>query len=126
MSLLAPIAGGRRWYVRAPQGAPYPYLVLNRASEVPHYTLSGPDGYVATRMQIDVFGDEWPSVHSTAQSLQSLLSGFKGTAGGVALQGIFIVSIRDLPDGDAGPSGDRPVAPLFRTSIDIMIHHAPA
>lgn len=126
LSLLAPVASGRRYYVRAPQGEPYPYLVLNRVSGIHDYTMGGPSGFVQTRVQIDVYSDSWPSVFSTAQAAQTLLSGFSGVHGSTRFQGIFIDSVRDLSSGDAGQSSDRPTTPLYRISIDIMIHHTPA
>ena len=121
LSLLAPIASGRGYYVRAPQGEPYPHLVLNRASLNPSYTMTGPNGFVQTRMQIDIYGNDWPSTFSTAQALRTLLSGFSGVIGATQFQGIFIDSVRDLPASDAGD-----VTQLYRISIDIMIHHSPA
>lgn len=125
MALLAPIAGGRRWFVRAPQGQPYPYVILNRASSVPSYTMEGPNGYTATRIQIDVYGDQWPSVFSDVQSLQALLSGYRGIVSGTRFQGIFIDSLRDLSTSDTGERVS-PVTPLYRTTLDIIIHHSPA
>lgn len=121
LALLAPIASGRSYYVRAPQGEPYPYLILNRASLVPNYTMAGASGLSQTRMQIDVYGNNWPSTVSTAQALQNLVSGFSGIVGSTRFQGIFIDAVRDLPASDAGD-----VTQLFRISIDIMIHHTPA
>jgi len=121
LSLLAPVAGGRRYYVRAPQGEPYPHLVLNRVSGTPNYTMAGPNGFVRTRVQIDVYGNTWPSTFSTAQAVQALLSGFTGVVGSTRFQGIFIESVQDLPASDAGD-----VTQLYRISIDIMIHHTPA
>ena len=121
LALLAPIASGRSYYVRAPQGEPYPYLILNRASLVPNYTMAGANGLSQTRMQIDVYGNNWPSTVSTAQALQNLVSGFIGIVGSTRFQGIFIDAVRDLPASDAGD-----VTQLFRISIDIMIHHTAA
>lgn len=126
IALLAPVAGGRRYFVRAPQGEPRPYLILNRASVTPNYVMSGPGGYVQTRIQIDVYGDTWPATFTVVQAVQSLLSGYRGVVGNTQFQGIFIDSVRDLSSGDAGQSADRPVTPLYRTSIDIMVHHSPA
>lgn len=121
LALLAPVASGRRYYVRAPQGEPYPHLVLSRASVIPDYVMSGANGFVQTRMQIDIYGNTWPSTVSTAQALQHLVSGFHGIVGSTRFQGIFIDAVRDLPASDAGD-----VTQLFRISIDIMIHHTAA
>ena len=118
--LLASVAGGRRYWVRAPQrmsdGSPLPkpYVVLQRIDGLPDYHMKGPSGYVSSRVQADVYGDTYASTKLTARSLKSVLSGHRDEN----IQGIFIESERDLPAADAGD-----VTNLFRTSVDFIIHH---
>lgn len=125
LSLLAPVAGGRRYFVTAPQGETLPYLILNRVSVQPSYVMSGVDGFVQSRVQIDIYGDKWPDVFAASQQVGTILSGYRGVINGIRFQGIFIESVRDLASGDAGQSADRPVNNLYRISIDIMINHTP-
>lgn len=125
LSLLAPVAGGRRYFVTAPQGEPLPYLVLNRVSVLPTYVMSGLDGFIQSRVQIDIYGDQWPNVFAASQQVSTILSGYRGVVNGIRFQGIFVESIRDLASGDASQSADRPVTNLYRISIDIMINHTP-
>ena len=113
-ALLSSVAGGRRYWVRVPQGAiPKPYVVLQRASRLPNYTMGGASGYVASRVQADIYGDSFSSTKAAADALKGAVSGYRGGS----IQGIFIDAERDLPEADAGE-----VSKLFRISIDLMIH----
>ncbi len=113
-ALLAPVAGGRRYWVRAPQTVTRPFVVLNRISGIPSYHYQGSSGFVASSVQIDVYADTYSACIAAARQIKGLLSGYKGGAN----QGIFIDGERNLPAADAGE-----VSNLFRTSIDITIHH---
>nr|CAD6412998.1 hypothetical protein REQ54_01093 [Rhizobium sp. Q54] len=113
-ALLAPVAGGRRYWVRAPQNVERPFIVLSRIDGLPGYHYQGPSGLVSSRVQIDVYSDRFTEVTSVTRLLKDMLSGYKGGA----IQGVFIESERNLPAADAGE-----VTSLFRTSIDITVHH---
>lgn len=114
-ALLASVAGGRRYWVRAPQTAARPFVVLQRISGVPDYHFQGPSGLVASRVQIDSYADTYSSAKATARAIKTLLSGYSGGD----IQAVFIDGERDLPAVDAGD-----VTNLFRTSLDILVHHA--
>jgi hypothetical protein len=111
-ALLASVAGGRRYWVRAPQETAYPNIVLNKVDALPNYHLQGASGFVSSRVQVDIYANTFTSLTSTARSVKSLLSGHKGGM----IQGIFIESERNLPAADAGE-----VNTLFRASIDITV-----
>ncbi|RWF69558.1 MAG: DUF3168 domain-containing protein [Mesorhizobium sp.] len=114
-ALLASIAGGRRFWVRAPASAPRPFLVLNRIDGVPSYQYSGANGYIASRVQIDIYANTYTETKTIARAVKALLSGYSGGN----IQAIFVENEgRDLPAADAGD-----VTNLFRTSIDIVVHH---
>lgn len=112
--LLAPVAGGQRFWVRAPQGGKPPYVVLQRITGVRDYHGQGASGLVKSRVQIDCYAKTYFGVKDLARSVVTILSGYRG---GI-IQGIFIDSERDLPAADAGD-----VTQLFRKSLDIIIHH---
>lgn len=99
---------------RSSQGTAVPYIVLQRISGLPDYHMQGASGYVASRVQVDVYSDKYTATKKAARAVIAALSGYRG---GI-FQGIFIDSERDLPAVGAGE-----VTNLFRTSIDIMIHH---
>ena len=112
--LLASVAGGRRYWGRAPHTAARPYVVLNRAGGQPNYHMQGPSGFVSSRVQMDCYADKYSDVMALATSAKALVSGY---AGGT-IQGIFVESERSLPAADAGE-----VSSVFRTSIDITVLH---
>jgi hypothetical protein len=113
-TLLASIAGGRRYWVRAPVAAQLPFVVLQRVTGMPNYNMQGASGYVFSRIQIDVYATSYSSAKTTAAAVKTVLSGYSDSS----IQAIFIDSERDLPAADVGEVTD-----LFRTSIDITIHH---
>ncbi|WP_411033839.1 DUF3168 domain-containing protein [Shinella sp. BYT-45] len=103
------------YWMRKPQRDASPrYIVLQRISGPRNYTMRGASGYVQSRVQADVYADTYTSSKTIARAMTAALSGRRG---GV-IQGIFIDSERDLPAADAGD-----VTYLFRTSVDLIIHH---
>ncbi len=113
-ALLASIAGGRRYWVRAPQTAQRPFVVLQRVSGLHDYHMEGPSGYVSSRVQVDVYADSFGEATTIGRAIVATLSG----ATTEKIQAIFIDGQRDLPAADAGE-----VTNLFRTSIDLIVHH---
>nr|CAD6417723.1 hypothetical protein REQ54_01743 [Rhizobium sp. Q54] len=113
-SLLASVAGGRRYWSRAPQTAARPFIVLTRIDGLPNYHMQGASGLVSSRVQVDVYADTYTATITLARQVKALLSGYSGGD----IQAIFIESERSLPAADAGE-----VTNLFRTSIDVTIHH---
>lgn len=105
----------RIYWGRKPQAdLARPYVVLQCIDGPRDYHMQGPTGYVPSRVQLDVYGDTYTSTKKATRAAVTVLSGHRG---GI-FQGIFIDSERDLPAADAGE-----VTNLFRTSVDIMIHH---
>lgn len=113
-ALLAPVAGGRRYWVRAPQSAARPFLVLTGIGSPRNYVMQGQSDYIASRVQVDVYGDTYTAAKADARAAIGILSGYRSGS----ILGIFVDSERDLPTADAGE-----VKHLFRVSIDIIIHH---
>jgi len=112
--LLASLAGGKRFWLRAPQGTKLPYVVMQRITGIRDRHFQGPSGLVESRVQIDLYDTTYGGVSVMGRSVVSLLSGRRV---GI-IQAIFIDSERDLPAADAGD-----VKQLFRKSVDIIIHH---
>lgn len=99
---------------RSPQGTPPPYIVLQRIDGLRDYHMAGASGYVASRVQIDVYSEKYTTTKKAARAVIVALSGYRG---GI-FQGIFLDGERDLPAADAGE-----VTNLFRASLDFMVHH---
>ena len=118
-SILSTVAGGRRYWVRAPQSlSTLPYIVMNRVSANRNYHMKGPSGYVQSRVQLDIYSDSYGGAKGIARDVRDTVSGFTGTIGGLQIQKITIESERDLPADDAGE-----ITFLFRTTLDLMVHH---
>ena len=118
-SLLSTVAGGRRYWVRAPQSlSTRPYIVMHRVSGNRDMSLKGPTRYVQSRVQVDIYDDSYSGAKTVARAVRDAVSGFSGTIGGVQIQRINVDSERDLPADDAGE-----ITQLYRTSIDLLIHH---
>ena len=118
-SILSTVAGGRRYWVRAPQSlSTRPYIVMHRVSGNRDYHMGGPSGYVQSRVQIDIYDDSYGGAKVVARAIRDTVSGFTGTIGGLQIQKITVESERDLPADDAGE-----ITFLFRTTLDLMIHH---
>lgn len=120
-ALLASVAGGRRFWTRAPANYPTattplarPYVVMTRAGGRRDYHMTGQSDPVMSRVQIDCYGDTYDSVRSVIAAIVSILSGYSGGD----IQAIFVEGERDLPAADAGD-----VSLMFRKSIDIIVHH---
>ncbi|MDH0873662.1 tail completion protein gp17 [Agrobacterium pusense] len=113
-SLLAPVAGGRRYWVRAPQTAPRPYVLLQVISAPSNYHMQGASGYVPIRVQIDVYANTYTEVTAVSRQIKGILSGYVSGP----IQAVFIETERDLPAADAGDVNN-----LFRNSIDVIIHY---
>lgn len=110
------LVSSRIHWGRAPQGVgARPYIVLQRISGARDYHSRGASGYVPSRVQLDVYGESYTSTKLAVRAAVTALSGHRGSI----FQGIFIDSERDLPAADAGE-----VTTLFRTSVDLMIHHS--
>ncbi len=118
-SLLSGVAGGRRYWVRAPQSlSTRPYLVMHRVSGNRDMHLKGASRYVQSRVQVDIYDDTYGGAKAVARAVRDAVSGFAGTIGGVQIQRINVDSERDLPADDTGA-----VTELYRVSIDLMVHH---
>ncbi len=118
-SILSGVAGGRRYWVRAPQSlSTRPYIVMHRVSGNRDYHLKGPSRYLTSRVQLDIYDTTYRGAKAVARAVRDAVSGYAGTIGGVQIQRISVESERDLPADDAGE-----ITQLFRTSIDLMVHH---
>ncbi|OLP56669.1 hypothetical protein BJF92_11310 [Rhizobium rhizosphaerae] len=111
---LTAIVGQRIRYGRASQTDARPFVVLQVVSGSETYTMAGPSGYRVSRLQVDCYAESYATAKRAVRAVRAALSDFR--EGGI--QGVFIDSERDLPAADAGN-----VSTLFRSSIDINVHH---
>ena len=113
---LASVASGRRYWVRAPQDAQRPYVVLHRVSGVPSYTFCD-RSITASRVQANCIADSYGAAKQLSRDLIAALD--KYSAPGNGLQAVFIDSDgRDLPAESSGG-----VDYLYGVAVDLIAHH---
>lgn len=117
---LPSLVGTRIHWVRSPQAAALPRIVLYRISGARDMTMAGPSGLVASRVQVDCMGKTYASAKAVARAVERRLSGYSGTTGGITFQGAFLIGERD--DYFDGETPDK----IFRTSLDFTIWHTGA
>ena len=114
---LAALVGTRINWVRSPQGVSSPRVVLYKISGIRDMCFKGPTGYISTRIQADCISTSYSSAKLTARALETQLSGYSGTTGGVRFEGAFLINERD--DFFDSDTPDK----LFRTSLDFNVWH---
>lgn len=111
------LVGTRINWVRSPQGAASPRIVLTRIGGVRDMTLKEPSGLVASRVQVDCYGTSYGSAKNVARAVEARLSGYSGTQNSTCFQGCFLIGERDDYFDTDTPEK------LFRTSLDFTIWH---
>lgn len=113
------LAGQRVYWRLVPQGvATGSWVVMHRVSGQRDYTTQAPSGLVSSRVQVDCVGASYGAAKVLARAVVAAAGGYRGTVGGMAIQGIFIDAERDDDDSNTGD-----VATRFRTSLDLQIWH---
>lgn len=113
------LVGQRVTPKRRTQGGDLPAIVLHRIDGGPDYTQAGASGLIESRVQVDCWAGSWLSSATVARAVMAALSGATFTQDGVRFDAIFVVAQRDDTDDENG-------TPLFRFSLDLMVHHATA
>jgi len=103
---------------RRPQGSALPAVVLHRVSGLPDVHHGGTSGLVVSRVQVDCWGASYGSAKGVARAVETALTAQRFTQGAVRFDVILIDSERDDSTDET--------TPLFRTSLDLMVHHANA
>ena len=103
---------------RRPQGAALPAIVLQRISGTPDVHHAGASGLVVSRVQVDCWGVSYGSAKAVARAVETAITAQTFTQGSIRFDVILIDSERDDSTDET--------TPLFRTSLDLMVHHANA
>lgn len=104
---------------RRPQGEALPALVLHRIDGTPDVHHGGASGLVVSRVQADCWGSSYGSAKSVARAVEAAITAQGFTQGAVRFDVILIDSERDT-NFEEGPDT------VFRTTLDLMVHHANA
>lgn len=103
---------------RRPQGAALPAIVLQRVSGTPDVHHAGASGLVVSRVQVDCWAASYGSAKAVARAVETAVTAQTFTQGATRFDVILIDSERDDSTDET--------TPLFRTSLDLMVHHANA
>ncbi len=87
----------RIYPLRIPQDAPRPAIAYQKISSPKQMSHSGSSNLARTRLQITCQGETYTSVKALAAAVRTALIGYRGTVGGVRIDGILI---DDDLDGD--------------------------
>ena len=113
------LVGNRINWLRRPQGEALPAMALQLVSGVPDYLLDGSYSLTESRVQMDAWAKSFLQAKQIARAVEAALSGQRFTQSGVRFAGVFIASERD-------DTFDETPDTYFRTSLDLMVHHASA
>lgn len=118
---LSALIGDRVHWQRLPRSVDgLPYVNLQVISGPRRYHSKAPDALKTDRVQADVWAETAASRKAVADTLESLLSGYRGSSTGIAFRGVFMDGGRDLGGDAAGGT-----ARLFRRQMDFMINWKP-
>ncbi len=116
-SAVTALVGIRIYYVKAPQDAVAPYVVIQEISNTHDSFHSGANPLQHCRMQISIFDTTYKSCKAIADAIQTGMDGFSGVmgTGGPPVGGCFHDMDNDLPyDDDTG---------LYGIAVDYIIHY---
>jgi hypothetical protein len=102
---------------RRDQGGALPAIVLHRIDGQRDYHLTGASGLVASRMQVDCWAATYGDAKRAARAVDAVMSAARWTVGAVRIDAVLIADERDDTFDEDGNA-------LYRTSLDLMVHHA--
>lgn len=112
------LVGQRVNWSRRPQGAALPAIVLHLIDGAPDIHHGGASGLRVSRVQMDAWAASYGSAKAVARAVETAITAQTFTQGAVRFDVILIDSERDDSTDET--------TPLFRTSLDLMVHHANA
>lgn len=83
------LVGTRIYPDEAPQDAAFPFVVYSQADRQSTMTYGGPVELDAWSMTIEVEAETKASVRATSQAIRTKMLGFRGTASGLLIRGVF-------------------------------------
>lgn len=104
-------------WLRRPQGEALPAIVLHRIDGAPDVHHAGASGLVVSRVQMDAWASTYWSAKAIARAVQTAITAQTFTQGAIRFDVILIADERDSTFDEAPET-------LFRTSLDLMVHHA--
>jgi hypothetical protein len=115
----AGVAGGAVFRDLAPSNAMRPFVILQTISDPRPSTYEGRSRFRETRVQADCQGTSRKQADDIAEALIIAAEG-AGTFGTTKFTRAFVDSLRSYSDRESGTE------PVYVTSLDLQIWHAPA
>jgi hypothetical protein len=103
-------------WLKRPQAAALPAIVLQNISAMRGYTLAGADGLTGYLVQIDAWASSFTSLKAVERALKALLSG----AHDGQISAVFIENQRETVEPADGPTAGG-ATDLYRTSLDCRV-----
>lgn len=98
---VAGLVGTRIYPAILPQDPTYPAISYQYIAGASDISTDGPTGLANPTFQIDCWAPTYAAMDALFEAVRKRLNGYKGVAGGAAVQGVFLVRKRDLYDNDA-------------------------
>lgn len=120
--LLKGLAGGDVYSMRAPEGAPGPFIIYQRTSTTRWRDINGPSGIAQAFIQIDAYAKTYLEMKTLAAQIEDIMDGFRGNVSHgnnspqdfVAIGGISLQNDIDFID-----ENDEPI--LYRNSGSYLV-----
>jgi hypothetical protein len=112
------LVGQRINWVRRPQGAALPCIVLHQIDGAPDVHHGGPSGLVQSRVQADCWAETYGGAKAVARAIETAITAQTFTQGAIRFDCILIADERDTTFDET--------TPIFRTSLDLMVQSANA
>lgn len=117
-SAVTALVGQRVYWVDRPQGHALPAVTLQTVSEEREQNLKGFEGLQRARVQVDIWARSYAEQRQVTEAVIAALI-TAAAQGGIQFTRAMIDGLRDLTE--------RTEAQLFyRTSMDLVVHHATA
>ena len=113
------VSGQRITWGRRSQGGTLPAIVLHRIDGNRGYHLGGASGLVTSRIQVDCWAATFSAAKLAARAVEVAVSGTRFVQGSIRFDAILVIDERDDSEDLNGTA-------LFRTSLDLAVHHASA
>ena len=111
---LTALVGNRVFYIRTPDGTPYPVVVIRDIVRNREYTHDGITS-MAEWFQIDVYAENPDSCTAAADRIISRLGGFTGHIGDYRIGYAFIVNTIDEHSQEY---------PVYRTIVEVRVGYS--
>ncbi len=120
--LLKGLASAAVYFMRAPQNAVGPFIIIQRTDSERWRHINGPTGMVQAYIQIDCYAASYIAAKTLGAAVESILDGYQGTVyyGSQSPQpGVYIGGISLQHDIDTLDQTDAPV--LYRNLSTFLV-----